>query len=101
LVKNREKIQLDKTYLLGQDSTRIGFMIGTETNGEFVDLLEKRVRNRFSTAWKWQFDLHTAWIKSKDDVSAKVTMFRAPKILETEITKEFHNLFNYGRTITE
>jgi hypothetical protein len=95
-----EKIQLDKTYLLGQDSTRIGFMIGTETNGEFVDLLEKRVRNRFSTAWKWQFDLHTAWIKSKDDVSVKVTMFRAPKILETEITKEFHNLFNYGRTIT-
>jgi hypothetical protein len=95
-----EKIQIDKTYLLGQESVRVGFMLCTETRGDLLELLEKRVRNRFATQWKWQFDLHSAWIRSKEDVSVKVAMFRAPKILENDIIKEFHKLFNYGRSIT-
>jgi hypothetical protein len=94
-----EKIQIDRTYLFGQETTRIGFMLCTETRGDLIDLLEKRVRSRFPTLLKWQFDVHSCWIRSKDDVSVKVAMFRAPKLLENDIIKEFHRLFNAGRSV--
>jgi hypothetical protein len=96
----QERIQLDRTYLLGQDSTRIGFFVGTETRGDLLDLLEKRVRNRFPTLYKWQFDIHTSWIRSSNDVSTRVAMLRTPKILETDMVREFNRLFNHGKTIT-
>jgi hypothetical protein len=75
-------------------------MVDSSTRGDMVDLLDRRVRNRFKTHLKWQFDIHTSWIRSKSNTSVKVIMFRAPKLLENELNKELHSRYNSGQRIS-
>jgi hypothetical protein len=94
-----ERIQIDRTYLLGQPSTKLGFMVLSSTRGDIVNLLDQRIRGKCKPHLKWQFDINSAWVRSKSNTSAKVIMIRAPKLIESELIHEFHERFNYGRTI--
>jgi hypothetical protein len=95
----QEKITIERTYLLGQPSVRLGFMVNVSTRGDIVDLLDTRIRSTFKPHLKWQFDTQTAWIRTNNDISTKVVMFRTPKLIENEMIKEFHRRFNGGRGI--
>jgi hypothetical protein len=95
----QERINIDKTYLLGQPSVRIGFLVHASTRGDMIELLDKRIRSNMKTELRYQFDVHSSWIRSNNNLSVKVIMFRAPKIISREITQSLHKRYNSGKSI--
>jgi hypothetical protein len=95
----QENIQLDSTYLIGQDTTRIGFLINRSVRGDIINLHESRIQEELPTVLKWQFDIQASYIRSPSDISEKVIMIRSPKTIAIEMTNQLHTIFNSERSI--